>query len=57
MNTESMRKRQHKIRVTLMGSKPEEADCLVTEDYLVIETEEPIKIPFLRHHSTPSPQA
>ena len=41
-------KAPYKIRVTLIDSKPEEADCLVTEDYLVIETEEPIKIPFLQ---------
>ena len=50
-------KAPYKIRVTLIGSKPEEADCLVTEDYLLIETEEPIKIPLLLHGFTLSLQA
>jgi hypothetical protein len=38
----------YKTRVTLLGKKPEEADCFVTEGHVVIEAREPIKIPMSR---------
>jgi len=35
----------YKTRGKLLGKKPEEADCFVTQSHVVIEAEEPIKIP------------
>ncbi|GAG95007.1 unnamed protein product, partial [marine sediment metagenome] len=38
----------YKTRCRLLGKKPEEADCFVTEGHVVIETNEPVKIPLSR---------
>ena len=37
-----------KAKLRLSHRKPEEVDCLVTESYVVIEAEKPIKIPVSR---------
>ena len=39
-------------KLTLPGKEPEEADYFITKGHVVIETEEPIKIPFLEGNLT-----